>query len=83
MGEGFDFASLFALVFLLMPGLAIAAAGAVLGAVQRRSRKNSRLTPRFRPWLCTFFYSSGRASAVSPGKGGMRPILNQSNEGSL
>jgi hypothetical protein len=35
MAEGFDFVSLFALVFLLMPGLAVAAAGAVLAAVQR------------------------------------------------
>jgi hypothetical protein len=39
MAEGFDFVSLFALVFLLVPGLAIAAAGAVLAAAQRRSGK--------------------------------------------
>jgi hypothetical protein len=37
MAEGFDFAVLFGLTYLLLPGLALAAAGAVLVAVQRRS----------------------------------------------
>jgi len=35
--EGFDFVFLFALVILLIPGLAIAAVGAVLAAAHRRS----------------------------------------------
>lgn len=37
MAEGFDFVFLFALVILLIPGLAIAAVGAVLATVHRRS----------------------------------------------
>jgi len=37
MAEGFDFAFLFALVILLIPGLAVTAVGAVLAVVRRRS----------------------------------------------
>ena len=37
MAEGFDFVCLFAFVILLIPGLAVAAVGAVLVAVHRRS----------------------------------------------
>jgi hypothetical protein len=39
--EGLDFISLFALAVLLMPGLAVAAVGGVLAAIQRRSGKTT------------------------------------------
>jgi hypothetical protein len=38
LAEGYDLVALFALVFLLMPGLAAAAGGGVLAAAHRRSR---------------------------------------------
>jgi len=45
MAEGFDFVVLFGLTYLRLPGLALAAAGAVLVAVQRRSAARKAADP--------------------------------------